>query len=150
MSDYDTTALEAHLFPHGNPYAALERVEGLHPAARKKLLRLTVWCEQSKHGVISVFQLREGVLVKCQSDAYVGDVESHGPAGEKWARRRAFFIDEWLANADAAGASHLQIVCRCAQTRPRLVDVSRLIDAIPPEGDTPRNIQIADVYAPDV
>lgn len=115
-----------------NPYDALRRVLALRAPAQRSLLRLVVFCEASKHSPIRVFQLREGLLVQCRSDADVRDMKDSSPHLPDWSRRRAFFLDEWLDQpAETRAESHLQVVCDCAQTTPRLVDVQRLADAIP-------------------
>ena len=112
-----------------NPYAVLRRVLRLRPAEQRKLLRLVVWCDRGECTPLRVFKVRDGLLVQCRSDADVSDMQEAHPHLEKWSRRRAFFLQEWLdLPPDAREDAFLQLVCECNQTTPRLVDVRRVAD----------------------
>lgn len=130
--------------PSPNPYDALSRLLAKEPRHQRRLLRLSVWCEQGACTPIRVFGHRDGLLVQCRSDADVSDMREHYPHLERWSRRRAFFADEWVK--DAAG-QRLQVVCECSQTTPRLVDVEKLIEAA--EDDTRRNVALLELVVTD-
>lgn len=131
-----------------DPYAALKRILSLRPAQRRPLLRLEVWCEESKCTPIRVFQLREGLLVQCRSDADVRDMQETYDHLKDWSRRRAFFAEEWLAQPEETLAiSHLQVVCDCLQTTARPVDMRKLIQELPSDGETVRRVRIPAVAA---
>lgn len=132
-----------------NPYKALARVLKMRPAVRARLLRLEVRCE-GRHTPVRVFRLREGLLVQCRSDADVRDMQAEHPNLADWSRRRAFFLQEWLSQPAAVlPTSHLQVVCDCRQTVPRLVDVGRMADLIPAEGEPTRRVPLLEVLAPE-
>lgn len=135
MSDEDATREEfvRALFGGGpNPYDGLRRVLSWHRRAQRAALRLEVWCEANRCTPIRVYALREGLLVQCRSDADARDRQDRYPHLDDWSRRRAFYLEEWLAQpADVLPNSHLQVVCDCDQTHPRLVDVQRLADLVP-------------------
>lgn len=142
MTDEDATREEftRALFGGGpNPYDGLRRVLALPRRAQRAALRLEVWCEANRCTPIRVYALREGLLVQCRSDADTTAIrETHPHVGE-WSRRRAFYLEEWLAQpAELLPTSHLQVVCDCAQTRPRLVNVRRLADLVPEDRTTHR------------
>jgi hypothetical protein len=132
------------LTPEPNPYQALNRVRHLPRRAQRHLLRLEVWCEWNKCTPVRVFALRDGLLVHCRSDADVRDLQEEHPHLDDWSRRRAFFAEEWLKQP-AEPPSHLQVVCDCLQTRPRLLDVGKMVAAIPPAGDKTRRVTLPDV-----
>lgn len=141
--------LGRQLTPDPNPYTALQRVLALHPKQRRSLLRLEVWCEQSRCTPIRVFAVRDGLLVQCRSDANTEHMRDEHPQVQPWSRRRAFFLSEWLGMAeDVRAVSHLQVVCDCAQTTPRLVDVARLAE-LAQAGTTRRACRLPDVAAED-
>jgi len=117
-----------------NPYQALTRVLALRSQARRRLLRVEVWCEESKCTPIRIYALRDGLLVQCRSDANVEDMRDRWPHLTRWSPRGAFFADEWI---NTGLDSPLQIVCDCDQTHPRLVDVARLLDLVPHDADAP-------------
>ena len=127
-----------------NPYRALARVLKMRPHVRAELLRLEVRCE-GRHTPVRVYRLREGALVQCRSDADVRDLQAEHPNLDDWSRRRAFFLEEWVSAGDPD--ARLQVVCDCAQTRPRLVDVQRLADLMPAEGEPTRRVRFAEVVA---
>lgn len=123
-----------------NPYAELKKVLALPRRAQRSILLLEVWCENSKCCPIRVFARHPGLLVQCRSDAKVSEAarESYSNLGA-WSPRRAFFLHEWLDQpADVLPTSHLQVVCDCRQTTPRLVSVRKLADAMPNDGRTRR------------
>ena len=132
-----------------NPYDALARVLRLKPQQRRNLLRLEVWCERSKCTPIRIFALRDGLLVQCRSDADVRDMQEQQPHLDDWSRRRAFFLHGWLDTADPP-PSHLQVVCDCLQTAPRLVDVRKLADLIPSADRPTRRVKLREVVASGV
>ena len=125
-----------------NPYEAKKRLLALRRPERDKLLRLIVRCEQRKCAPLRIFAVREGLLVLCRSDANVGDMQEQYPYLTEWSRRRAFFIKEWL---DEGPSSRLQVVCDCSQTTPRLVDMQKVIDLIPPTSEPTRNAVLPEV-----
>lgn len=129
----------AGLIPDPNPYAALRRLLAMPAKVRRSLLRLEVWCEDNECTPVRVFALREGTFVQCRSDADVSDIPGHYPREQKWSPRSAFFVEEWLAGSPE---SRLQVVCDCRQTTTRLVNVQRLIDAIPAPGTPTRRITL--------
>lgn len=133
--------------PGPDPYRARTRVLKMRPDARRKLLRLEVWCEQNRHTPVRVFRLREGMLVLCRSDADVRDMQAEHPHLDDWSRRRAFFLEEWVSAGDPD--SRLQVVCDCRQTEARLVDVGRLAGLIPAEGERTRRVTLAEILAPE-
>lgn len=147
--DAETRAfVDALKGPGPDPYAALARVLAMPERVQRKLLRLVVWCENNKCSPLRVFALREGLLVQCRSDANVRDLRDTYPRLREWSRRRAFFMDEWLSQpADVLPQSRLQVVCDCAQTTPRLVDVQRLLDAVPADGMQTRRLRLPEVAA---
>ncbi len=126
-----------------NPYEALERVKKFPRRVRDNLMRLEVWCEWNKCTPIRVFELREGLLVQCRSDADISDMQEQFPHLDRWSRRKAFFIEEWLSLG--SGDEHLQVVCRCLQTKPRLVSVGKLHSEVPENGT--RRIRLPAVAA---
>lgn len=127
-----------------DPYAALERVLKLHKSEQRNLLRLTVWCENEKCSPIRVFEIREGLLVQCRSDANVRDMQEDYPNLSDWSRRRAFFIQEWLDLGESSVG--LQVVCDCKQTEPRLIDMRKVSRLIPQPGEkTRRNVPLVDL-----
>lgn len=128
-----------------NPYQALARVLALRPPARRRLLRVEVWCEKSKCTPIRVYALRDGLLVHCRSDANVEDMRDRWPHLAEWSPRRAC-ADEWISTGLG---SPLQVVCDCDQTHPRLVDVARLIDLVPDDAAPARRTRL-DVLGQDV
>lgn len=137
-----------------NPYEALKRVRGLKPPAQRRLLRLRVWCENNQCTPVRVFSLRDGLLVECRSDADNSDAHAEDPSVARWRPRPAFFLDAWFApegyendHPYDRSKSHLQVVCDCLQTTPRLVDVQRLTAAIPVDGEKTRNVSLPDVAA---
>lgn len=130
-----------------DPYAALRRVLALRPAEQRKLLRLVIRCETGKCTPLRVFGLRDGWLVQCRSDADVRDMQKTYPHLSDWSRRRAFFL-EWWMQEDNPSESRLQVVCDCDQTRPRLVDVQRVLAALPAEGEPTRNASLPEFAAP--
>lgn len=132
------------LTPEPNPYRALERVRRLKRRDQRHLLRLEVWCEWNRCTPVRVFALSAGLLVHCRSDADVRDMQEEYPHLEDWSRRRAFFLEEWLAQPNEP-AAHLQVVCNCSQTTPRLVDVGKVVAALPVEGGQTRRVTIPDV-----
>jgi hypothetical protein len=134
-----------------NPRRVLERVLALKAPARRGLLRLEVWCEANACTPVRVFDVREGLLVQCRSDADVSSLAEANPHLGRWSPRGAFFIDEWTrqVEGDQTGSHHLQVVCDCVQTRPRLVDVQRVRDLVPPVGERTRAVSIAAVAIAD-
>lgn len=133
-----------------NPYSALDRITAMPQRAQRKILRLVVHCEREgcRSTPVRVFTLREGLLVQCRSDASTKGIREHHPHLTDWNRRRAFFLDEWLSQpADVLPNSHLQVVCDCDQTHPRLVNVRRLADAVPADGERTRHIRLTEVSA---
>ncbi len=130
-----------------NPYSAKKRVLKLRRLERDKLLRLIVRCEQRKCAPLRVFALREGLLVLCRSDANVRDMQEQYPHLTEWSRRRAFFIEEWQRSPTSR---LLQVVCDCSQTTPRLVDMQKVVDLIPPASEPTRNAVLPQVTASDL
>ena len=131
-----------------NPYAARKRLLALRQPAQRKMLRLVVACDQNKCTPIRVFGLREGLLALCRSDADVRDLQEQQPNLADWSKRRAFFLDEWMSLGDP-DESRLQVVCDCSQTTPRLVDVRKVVDMVPAEGEATRRIVLSVVSASD-
>lgn len=125
-----------------NPHAALQRLLAKPRAYQRKQLRLSVWCETGNCSPIRVFAVHDGLLVQCRSDADVSDVPNHYPRTQKWSPRRAFFIEWWL---DHTADSTLQVVCECAQTKARLVDVRKVAASVP-ESNT-RNVRLSEVLS---
>ena len=132
-----------------NPYKAKERLLALRRPEQDKLLRLIVRCEQRKCAPLRIFALREGLLVLCRSDANVRDMQEQYPHLTEWSHRRAFFIEEWLRSDDRP-TSRLQVVCDCVQTTPRLVDIQKVIDLIPPTSEPTRNAVLPQVMGSDL
>lgn len=144
MSDHEAVDAEVLAALHGggpDPYAALEKVLALPRRAQRSILRLEVWCENSKCSPIRVYDRAEGLLVQCRSDADVRDLPHVGD----WSRRRAFFLQEWPT--DLPQAQHLQVVCDCLQTEARLVDVRKLAAAMPAPGTKTRRLRLPEVSA---
>ncbi len=127
-----------------NPYGALSRVLALRGPERRKLLRLVVRCENRKHTPLRVFALRDGLLVQCRSDADVRDMQAEHPHLPDWSKRQAFFLEDWL-RLPTEPTSHLMVVCDCAQTAPRPVDMQKVAELIPNEST--RNVMLAQVLA---
>lgn len=128
-----------------DPYQTLARILSWPRRAQRAALRLEVWCDASKCTPIRVYELREGLLVQCRSDADVREMKEKYPHLPDWSPRRAFYLEDWHAQPDdVRPGAHLQVVCDCAQTRPRLVDVQRLTDLIP-EGGATRRVRLRDV-----
>ena len=132
-----------------DPYKALDRVLKMHPHVRRNLLRLEVRCE-GRHTPVRVYRLREGLLVHCRSDADVRALQKKSPHLPDWSPRRAFFLEDWLSQPDdVRPGAHLQVVCDCAQTRPRLVNVQRLVELVPADGAPTRRVAMLEVLAPE-
>ena len=125
-----------------DPYEALRRVLDLRPNVRRSLLVLQVWCETSKCTPVRVYRVHDGLLVQCRSDADVRAMREDHPHLSDWSRRRAFFLDWWLSSEDGA-RQPLQVVCDCAQTTPRLVDLRMLADLVPDRGARAVNAALA-------
>lgn len=146
LTEADRQVVHA-LFGGGpNPYAALDRLLAKPRAAQRKMLRLEVWCENNKCTPVRVFALRDGLLVQCRSDANIEGLRDQYPHLTEWSRRRAFFLSEWQdLRPEVRAESHLQVVCNCNQTTPRLVDVQRVLDLIPADGERTRRVALAQV-----
>ena len=130
-----------------DPYAALERVLKLHKSEQRNLLRLTVWCENEKCSPVRVFEIREGLLVQCRSDANTDVLRQKYKHLDRWAKRPAFFLDTWFPPTESGIEvvdSYLQVVCDCDQTQPRKIDVMKLKAAVS-EHSTRRNVPLADL-----
>jgi len=124
-----------------NPYEVLGRLLGKPRKQQLNLLRLKVWCERNKCAPILVYEVREGILVQCRSDANVSHMQEDHPNLAPWSKRRAFFVEEWMEHP----GSHLSVVCDCNQTNPRLVDVARVVDLLPAPGSPTRNVSLPQV-----
>lgn len=142
-TDEQSAFLKALTGSRPNPYKALDRLLSKPQAYQRQRLRLAVWCEQGRCAPIRVFDVHDGRLVQCRSDADVSDIPNHYPRDQKWSRRRAFFASEWINLPDES--QRLQVVCECAQTTTRWIDVRRLLDRVPARGTL--NITLGELVA---
>lgn len=134
------------------PYAALRAVLARPQREQRRMLRLTVRCEACRSSPVRIFRVRDGHLVQCDSDADVSALQADNPHLPKWSRRRAFFLEHDLQMQELVATEplRLQVICDCVQTRPRLIDVQALADALPAPDEKTRNAPLAQFVVTDV
>lgn len=107
-----------------DPYAEDRRIRKMRPEQWKRHRRLEVWCESGKCAVVRVFDVPNGRLIQCTSEANIKEMRERGSVGgdEDWSKRRAFFITEELLER----GEQLTLVCECRQTTERLASVRKI------------------------
>lgn len=78
--------------------------------------------------MVRVFDVTDGRLVQCSSEANIKDMRESGGvvADSDWSKRRAFFItDELIERGD-----QLTLVCECRQTLERLASVRKINELV--------------------
>lgn len=111
-----------------NPYAWDRRVRSWPLKTWKRHRRLEIWCEAGKCPVVRVFDVTDGRLVQCSSEANIKQMREsgHAVADSDWSKRRAFFITEELMER----GDQLTLVCECQQTSERLASVRKINDLV--------------------
>lgn len=101
--------------------AAHARVKAMRPAVRRKVERLTVWCETSRCRIATVYKLTEGHLI-----VFTGETQIDELTG--WRKARPQLLEEVLRryNAGENVYTAYSLNCRC-QNEPRSLDLVKLM-----------------------
>jgi hypothetical protein len=105
-----------------------KRIRKMRPKQWKRHRRLEVWCELGQCAVVRVFDVPNGRLVQCSSEANIKEMRERGLVGSEgdWSKRRAFFLTEELLEL----GEQLTLICECQQTTERLASVRKINDLV--------------------
>lgn len=117
--------------------AAHLRVKAMRPAVRRKVERLTIWCETSRCRIATIYKLTEGHLI-----VFTGETQIPELSG--WREARPRLLEEVLSeyNAGPNGYTVYSLNCRCRNDL-RNVDLVKLIVFALPDPQV-RNLNLGD------